>query len=403
MERTHWRLVVVPAWALLLLSLAALLVGCGDDDGATETDEADAQSTQVSFAGSRGFAMGFGHVQSERSIAGYEEPFRLAGEHGELILLQRGPAWSSFLPGALPEDSLTETTRTDLRLAEQHQVEFYLAVDPTDPTDRGRLFSPPSELAGLDFRDQVVQDAYLGYVEYLAEQYEPRYLALAVEVNLMARQNRPNYDAFLGVYESAYAAVKRVSPSTGVFVTLQFEALNGLPPSGETGMVGWQILDDFRSLDLVGISTYPGFSFGSIEEIPANYYDEVLNHTDLPIAIAEMGLNSQQQTPISSTEEDQREFLARLLADMDRLGFVFGIWYAPADPSYELPAPFNSLAFIGLLRSDGSEKPAWAEWVTVSGLDYDAPESAVAGQAPGPDGTPEPGTSATTPTPAEAP
>jgi hypothetical protein len=168
-------------------------------------------------------------------------------------------------------------------------------------------------------------------------------------------------------------------------------------------MIGWQILDDFSSLDLVGLSTYPGFSFGSLAEIPADYYDEVLNHTDLPVAIAEVGLNSEQQTPIASTEEDQREFLARVLSDTDRLGFVFAIWYAPADPSYELPAPFNSLAFIGLLRPDGSEKPSWAEWASVSALEYEAPAGVVAGPDASVDGTPEPGTSATTPTPSGAP
>lgn len=342
--------------------------------------------------------MGFGHVQAERSIEGYEEPFRLAGEHGELILLQRGPSWASFLPGGAPDDSLTETIRTDLELAEQHGVGIYLAVDPTDPTDRGRLFSPPSELVDRDFRDELVRQAYLGYVRYLAESYQPRYMALAVEVNLMARSNRENYDAFLATYETAYAAVKEASPSTAVFVTFQYEALKGLPPSGESGRIGWEIFDDFQNLDLIGLGTYPGFSFNSQAEIPADYYDEVLSHTDLPVAIAEVGLNSSQQTPIQSDEEDQRQFLVRVLADADRLGFAFAVWYAPADPSYELPPPFNSLASIGLIRPDGSEKPSWSEWVTVAELGFTAANNTPDAGAQ-PEGTAEPGTSATTPTP----
>jgi hypothetical protein len=382
------------ATAVLLLLLAA----CGDDDDSDDA-AADPSTMRVSFAGSRGFEMGFGHLQAERSTEGYEEPFSLAGEYGELILLQRGPSWSSFLPGALPEDSLTETTRTDLMLAEEHQLAFYLAVDPTDPTDRGRLFSPPAELAGLDFREELVQQAYLGYVEYLAQNYEPRYMALAVEVNLMARLNRPSYEAFVPLYETAYAAVKRLSPSTNVFVTFQYEDLSGLPPFGDDGE-GWDLLDDFAHLDLVGLSTYPGFSFSSLAELPDTYYDEVLNHTDLPVAIAEMGLNSAQQTPLQSSEEDQRQFLVRALSDADRLGFVFAIWYIPADPTYDLPAPFNTLASIGLIRADGGQKPAWAEWVAVADLTYQAarPPGSTGGDS-SVEGTPEPGTSATTPTP----
>jgi hypothetical protein len=371
---------------------------CGSDDPDAESTRGESEPAPITFATTRGFEMGFGHVQAERSIEGYEQPFRLAGEHGELILLQRGPSWSSFLPGSSLEDSFTETVRTDLELAEQYGVDIYLAVDPTDPTDRGRLFSPPSELADRDFRDPVVRESYLGYVRYLAESYQPRYMALAVEVNLMARSNRENYDAFLTTYETAYAAVKEASPSTSVFVTFQYEALKGLPPSGETDRIGWQIFDDFPSLDLIGLSTYPGFSFNSLGEIPADYYDEVLAHTNLPVAIAEMGLNSAQQTPITTNEEDQRQFLVRALSDTDRLGFAFAIWYAPADPTYELPPPYNSLASIGLIRSDGSEKPAWQEWVTVAELEF-ARAIPPTADGPQPGATAEPGTSATTPTP----
>ncbi|MEX2236643.1 MAG: hypothetical protein WEB00_03790 [Dehalococcoidia bacterium] len=389
----------------LTLVAVLTLAACGDDGSNPDgSDEATSISDPTIPGSVRGFEMGFGHLLAERTADGYEAPFRIAGEQGELILLQRGPAWADFLPGSSPAPALQEMSRTDLLLAERYELEFFLAVDPTDPTDRGRLFDAPPQLAGMDFRDPPVREAYLAYISFLAESYRPRYMALAVEVNLMHDLNPESYEAFRGVYEEAYTRVKQASPQTSVFVTFQYEDLKGLPPYGEEHGPRWELIDDFASLDLLALTTYPGFSFSSPADIPPDYYDEALVHTDLRVAIAEMGFNSDQKAPAETTEEDQRLFLARTLFDVSRLGFAFAVWFVPADPNYTLPAPFDSLASVGLIRADGSQKPAWGEWTEVAARPYDPLLSSPSGEADetaqDSDGaaTPPPGTSATTPT-----
>jgi hypothetical protein len=381
------------------LALPILITGCGGNGDPDLPPTASATSTFLEGAAIRSFEMGFGYLPAERTASGYEQAFRSAGEHGELILIQRGPPWESFLPGHTLDNTVVESTRADTLLAEQYALDFFVAIDPTDPTDRGRLFNPPPELEGLTFADQEVRDAYLAYVRYMAENYRPRYMALAVEVNVINDQDPANYLALVDTYAEAYEMVKDVVPEAEVFVTIQYEAMQALLPGNPE--TNWDVLDDFEPLDLVGLSTYPSFAFGSAAEVPADYYDQILLHTNQPVAIAEMGFSSEPvgENLSSGTDEDQLRYLEKALLDAQRLGFVFAVWYLSADPTFDLPAPFNSLSRIGLVRSDGSEKPAWEAWIEFAARPIQ-PEGVQEAETPAPiETTPEPGTSASTPTP----
>ncbi|MPZ22654.1 MAG: hypothetical protein GEU28_03745 [Dehalococcoidia bacterium] len=360
------------------------------------------QATPQSQAEGRAFAMGFSHFAPETTPEAYEEVFRRAAAHGEMILVQRAPVWTSFLPGAAIEEPVAASARLDVELASQYGLDLYVAIDPTDPTDRGRLTSLPAGMEGSTLRDPALAEAYVSYARFMAENYRPRYMALAVEVNLIFGRNAALYDEITALFGRARREVKSVSPSTTVFVTFQYEALQGTL-GGDEHEPRWGLLDDFAGLDMIGISSYPGFAFGSSSDIPGNYYAQILDHTDLPVAIAEMGFNSEAAANGGSprSEEEQNAFLRKALDQVERFGLQFVMWYVSADPTFEPPAPFNTLSSIGLIRPDGSEKDAWRTWAATSARNYDGSaltEVETSPDAP-PGPTPSPGISASTPTP----
>jgi len=314
--------------------------------------------------------MGLSSLPEEPSKASYENAFKLAGENGELILIQRAPPWEEFLPGGAISADTLDLTREEKGLAEENGLAIFAAVDPLDAADRGRLASPPEDLADAGFGNARVRSAFIAYAQYLALNLKPRYMALGMEVDLYEAARPDDFDNFVSLYFEAYDAVKDISPETLVFPTFQMEAIqNLLSPPGQAGQPGltnrWDLVLRFEpKVDVLAVTTYPSFAFKTPSNIPADYYDQLRRYSDAPIAIAAAGYSSGpgREGINEGTEEEQAAFLRRLFQDAQRLYMTFVVWFASTDPAIVQAPPLDLLQHIGLRRSGGSAKPAWQVW-----------------------------------------
>lgn len=340
--------------AMIACSLA--LAACGGGSG----DEA------VPLSGPpRSFLLGFSSLPRELNAEAYAETFDFAGDHGEIVLIQRHVPWSEFAPGGSVSGDTAESTASERDAARENGLKLFFAIDPTDgATGRDRLAGLPEEMAGRRFDDADVRAAFLSYAEYVALNYQPAYLAIGVEMNLYYEKNKDDWKNFRSLYAEAYSAVKEASPETQVTVTLQYEDLQGLLPREDKHFADWQLVRAFDPIDFVAISTYPSFAFADPAAIPANYYSQLTAFTDKPIAIAEMGYASSggQQDANSGTEEQQAAYLERAIEEAQKLSLAFAVWFAIWDPAYAVDTGFAAFQSIGLLRTDGTEKPAWQRW-----------------------------------------
>ena len=72
--------------------------------------------------------------------------------NGELVLIQRTPKWSEFLPGAAVSDDTAQTTASEKKSISDRGLKLFFAIDPTDgATGRDRLADLPSPLFGQNF------------------------------------------------------------------------------------------------------------------------------------------------------------------------------------------------------------------------------------------------------------
>jgi hypothetical protein len=351
--------------AIIACTCVALAVACGNG---SKTESSDATNGP-----DRSFMLGFSTVPRALNAAAYADTFKLAADNGEIVLIQRTPKWSEFLPGAAVSDDTAQTTASEKKSISDRGLRLFFAIDPTDgATGRDRLADLPSQLFGHNFGDPDVRTAFVSYAKYVALNYRPAYLALGVEMNEYYEKNAADFENYKTLYAETYDAVKQISPDTQITVTFQYEDLLGILPTTDQHYPDYQLLKAFDPrLDVMTISTYPSLSFASPEAIPSNYYTQLRAFAKQPIAIAAMGYSSAASpTEKGGGESDQAAFLRRAFADAEKIGMPFVVWFAGWDPSFARDSAYSAFQHIGLLTEDGSQKPAWDDWLETARRPY---------------------------------
>jgi hypothetical protein len=350
----------ITRFALACVFTSAAVLAFASCGGGAKTGHTDAGAEP------RSFMMGISTLPRELNAKSYQEAFQLAGDNGDMVLIQRTPPWSEFVPGADVSADTANTTAAEHQAATDKHLKTFFAIDPTDgSTGRDRLADLPAALTGAHFDDERVRQAFVSYARYVALNYKPAYLALGVEMNLYYNKNKGDFANFESLYAEAYDRVKEISPDTQITVTFQYEDLQGILPTEDKHFADWQLLKAFEpKLDVTAISTYPSFSFANAAAIPQNYYSQLSAFTSHPIVIAEMGYASAAgpQGLNSGTERDQDAYLKRALVDAQSLDMPFVVWFAGWDPSYAKDTPLGVFQHIGLRNGDNSVKLAWQTW-----------------------------------------
>ena len=231
----------------------------------------------------------------------------------------------------------------------------------------------PVVALGFDF--EIVDDTYFSRnlpeirntFRDVLETYELDYLAFGVEVNrLIPEVSQASFQDFVIAYRDIYDLVKFHSPETKVFTIFQLEYLKGAALlSGLEFEPHWDVLDQFEGKqDLVGLTIYPFLEYTSVDSIPPDYYDEIPEKIDLPIAITEMAWLSEDVVIVEGSEGDQVSFLLDILEqtrNWDLEMMMYSFLYEPRGVDL-----FESAA---LKTFDGKAKEVYLYWLALVALD----------------------------------
>ncbi len=337
--------------ALAAWALALLLAACGGAPPATSALPVNART----------FALGVSAVPVDLTQAAYEDVFTRAAALGDIILIQRAIPWQEVAPAAEPSAATRTTLERERALLAKNGLGLAFAIDPWEPTNPGRLVGDPP---GAGFRDPAVQAAYLRYAHWVAEEYQPRWLALAVDVDRFQRAAPADFEAFNQTYIRAYRELKQQHPDMQIFVTFQLEALQGLLPWATAETPQWGLLPPFLAyLDMIAVSSYPSFIFPFVSDIPAEYFSR-LTAFGKPLALFPVGYASDpgRDGVTFGSGPNQRRFLERILGEAEDQQWDLVIWLSPRDPRYAAAPPFDLVSAMGLETADGAAKPALAVW-----------------------------------------
>lgn len=306
-----------------------------------------------------------GYTASPRSYGeGWvQDIFSELAQSADIVLLQEAPPWNDLMSGNLNQSGNLSFLKLEGKLARTSGLKLYVAVDPTDLT-RKNLWQVPDGVGEKSFANERVKQAFREYILWIARELRPEYLAIGVEVNMLRENNPEEFERYLAIYSELYDEVKRISPNTKVFPTLQYEYLTG---NWEKKRSQWELLDRFTKADFIAITSYPYLIFPSFESIPGDYYLQVRAHTSKKLFIAESGYSSEKgegQWKYSGGEDDQRRYLELLARNANEMKAEVWIWWTLYDPNFEEvkpPAGYEFLVIfksIGLKKTTGEEKPA---------------------------------------------
>ncbi len=345
---------------LVVILVGALSLACGDDEPAPTTEASPTESTDLA-APPRSFRLGVSSQPIEPTEEAYEDAFALAGELGELILIQRAPPWEDFLPGGEVSARTERLTLIERQLGERHDLRLLLAIDPTLPSNRGVLAGIPPVMAADGFASEGLRSSFISYAKYLALNYKPAYIALGVEVDLIfLNRGDASFRNFVSLYFEAYDAVKEVSPDTLVFPTFQYESLLGILEDPPT-QPAWSLVTRFQpKIDILAVSSFPSFAFNGISELPRDYYDALRGRFDLPVAFVSVGWASTVNGV--NDESSQLAFLLRTVAAADRLESPFLVWFLARDPETSATNGAASITTLGLIDAAGEGKNILQAW-----------------------------------------
>lgn len=384
----------------LSLLLGVLLNGCGGG-GSSGDDDPPVQS--------RSFHMGFTpfpyNADPATLLAVVDDVYGKIESDADMVLhhLEEGIPWNA----ALADDLLTPAAvtfpysnhiRTDWetrrgKTPAGHRK--YIAITPIN-LDRNGLapwrdtanemaLQPPfdTHAANGDFDAADVRNAYLNYCLRVIEYFEPDYLAIGIEVNLLRRNtDAATWAKYIELHEQVYTSLKLLHPDLPIFASvLPVEMLSGYvgpsaefagDPDGYRNSQLAALADVLAFSDIYGISLYPFMTVYFASPFPADMFTQIFALSDKPKAIAETGMLAENLTAAMISFEGspgkQQDYLRSLLEAADANDLLFVNWFVLQD--YDLFCIFIGGCSdgdvlwrdTGVYDGAGNTRPSHATW-----------------------------------------
>jgi len=223
--------------------------------------------------------------------------------------------------------------------------------------------------------DQIIEDAYVKYLEYLIGKFNPDYLVFAMEVNEL-RINKPDkWEQYKLLAANIHSRIKAEYPDLPIAES--FTLHNYFNPDVSDPDAYISEITDYinQNNDFAAISFYPYFKGFHTKEDFQLAFDFLNSHVTIPIAFVETSDLAETlkirsyKLKIESDVCEQKDYLETLMLNAYNNDYEFIIWWAYRD--YDelwktLPSKTKDLAKLwrdtGLLDEDGVERPAFELW-----------------------------------------
>lgn len=336
----------------------------------------------------RSFYMGVTPWPGDFTIAEVDTAYQFINGHCDIVSqhfddgIPYEEAWHNLpMPQNFQKEVQTRKTKTTgkktflsvaaLNLTRKEKADYYSNVVVTD--------SIKNYWKQIPFNNPKIVTAYINYISWLIDQFQPVYVNYGVESNL------PSWDPgqfalYKTFLQQVFSELKIKYPSLPFFVSFMVdESSEGLANAAQL----------LPYTDFIGLSAYPYVSVSSSANgntdpglFPANYFERFINlDAGKPMAFAETGYIAEDILIPSfnlnkkGNADWQNKYLASICELCEKRKAKLLVWFCSKD--YDKGnATLQSLGLyqdlfglwqdIGLKDENGQQRPAyqtWTQWV----------------------------------------
>jgi hypothetical protein len=286
--------------------------------------------------------------------------------------------WDSLYAGKSPASYINNNLTGLVSFYRSKNQEIWISIDPQNGLDRT---SDAVELKkmGKSIADAEVQQRYQLFVLAMDSILKPTHIGLAMETNLI-RLAAPSsiYQGVKIAASGAAQALKQRKSSAKISVSVQAETAWGRLQRTNQYIGVEQDFTDFPFIEELGISSYPYFGYNNPDDIPNNYYTQLLNNRNLPVYVAEGGWATTSFTApnafsVNGSEEVQGRYFRKhhtILNQTKALAW-FQLVFTDIDLSALPPQVDPSIvnfASLGLVTTNFTPKSSFKVWDSLYAL-----------------------------------
>ncbi len=334
----------------------------------------------------RSYHLGFTPFPHDISQAAIDYVYAAIGNDADIIAhhFDEGIPWPEALAGSdYHQNVLDDWEQRKSKTPAGHKV--YVAITPINTTRNGLALywgsddnlplSAPWD--GYAFNHDDVKTAYLNHAVRTINFFEPDFLTVGIEVNLLVTNNPGVWSAYLELNQYVYSELKKLYSNLPVMVSLfGIALLDGYRGEDDHTAQMQAFADIIDDTDYYALSLYPYMSVYLTDSIPTTMFDDLFSLSDKPIAIAETGYPAQSFSitvdgggtiEFNSTPQKQRNYIAGLLEQANQRDFIFvinfvlrdydALWEAIGSPQWAIV-----WRDTGFYDENGASRPALEVW-----------------------------------------
>ena len=225
--------------------------------------------------------------------------------------------------------------------------------------------------------DSHIEDAYFQHIKYIIEELNPTYLIIAIEVNELFKNNTNKWDEYKLLMLSVKTMINQEFPSLRISESITLHNLYEPDVPNPQQYID-ELVNYANTMDFVSISFYPYFKGLKTNEEFQNAFNFLHDKISQPIAFVETGHLSENlivnslDISINGNENEQKNYLEKLLLNAQEEDYEFIIWWTHRDynelwETFHLELQDLGKLWIstGIINEDGSEKESYSSWQIV--------------------------------------
>jgi hypothetical protein len=290
----------------------------------------------------------------------------LFSTRAELAVIHEELPWTDLINGVSIDTILQNNKQELVDYLRGKGLRLLFMADLTDGLSRGEE-APQLRRLGRSITEPAIRQLYIAYLRAFVARFHPEYIGLTAETNLVRQIAQPAvYTAMVTAANDAAAALNNDGVTAPLLVSVQVETAWGVfgTPGPYVGVE--QDFADFPFIEILGLSSYPYFSYTQPEDIPDAYYSRLRSGRTMPVMVCEGGWTSASVGGVISTPAIQARYIRRHadLLDSVQAQAMAQTLFADVDIT-TIPDPPPTLPLfvsIGLMTDEFQAKAALGVW-----------------------------------------